>query len=167
MQYFQSSVHACWSASLFAILVGCGESTPPPSEGAAGPLSQALASWESGDKDAAAKLLVAVDWSAADLGSGEPGLSVSEQEFASLSSTEKNEVQADAVRIAAPLRDLGRHTVSLGTAAVSSGDDQMAQSYFQAAMNLGKALSDENRLLAIQGVGKAIVAMADEQIAAP
>ena len=61
-------------------------------------------------------------------------------------------------------RDLARHAISLGRVAQVSGDKQGAKMYYEAAMNLGRCLSKPERLAAAHLVGKAIVAMADEQL---
>ncbi len=159
--------HVGPSFALLALALGCGESQTSSSPGAPGPLSIALTSWQSGDKDAAVESLLAVNWNSPDLAAGESALSLSEEELVNLPSSDNRQVQEDVVKVLVPLRDLGKHAISLGNAAQASGDDQLAQKYYETAMHLGKALSDEKRMLAIQSVGKAIVAMTEEVLASP
>lgn len=167
MQRFRSGIIVCPSLALLALAAGCAESQSLPSSSSPGPLSKALTTLQMGDKDAAVELLLAVDWNSSDLASGVPALSLSEEELVNLPRSDNRQIQEDVVQLLVPLRDLGKHAISLGNAARAAGDDQQAQTYYETARNLGKALSDEKRLLAIQGVGKSIVAMIEEQLASP
>jgi len=93
-----------------------------------------------------------------------PVMSLSEQDFGALPSNERERTQNEAIELTRTLRNLARHALSAGENAQATGDKQTTRAHCEAVLHLGQALSDPERLLLIQLVGKAIVKMAQERL---
>ena len=191
MRKFCMSAHSSLALALFPLALGCGtsvqqeNSTDRPvtavasansaraSESTAGELhngkskgvlSDVLSSWETGDKDRAVELLLSIPWDEPTRFSDTLLLSMTEQEFSSLSRDERKRHGEEAIKLAETFKRLARHAITLGDKARSSGDKQGAKVYYRAVLHLGEAISNPDRLMILQLLGRALVSMANEQL---
>jgi hypothetical protein len=123
-----------------------------------------LSAWETGDKDRAVELLLSIPWDEPTRFSDRPLLSMTEQEFSSLSRSERNRHVEEAIKLVSRLKGLARHAIALGDKARSSGDKQRAKVYYEAVLHLGEAISNPDKLLILQQLGRGLVSIANEQL---
>ena len=127
--------------------------------------SMVVDDWESGAKDDAVGKLLQIDWDSPAAIGDIPIMGLTEKEFATLSSGERREQQAVAMKLARDSKAIVRHAFSLAEAE-GAGDNARAKQYYEAARRLGNALAGPERLSVMQMMGTALVKMADEKLAA-
>jgi hypothetical protein len=125
-----------------------------------------ISSRESGAKDDAVRQLLTIRWNDAEILAGVEVLNISEKGFMGLASDEQTQLLAVAIEFASMAKGLARHAISLGEEAHAAGDEQRAQEHYQAVRHFGDVLNTGDHMLVVQMLGKAVVAMADEKLAA-
>lgn len=138
------------------------QSNPPPVEGTL--LSDVVASWKSGDKDNAVEQLRSLRWDDPRVFANMPLMSLSEAQFGALSADERARLQKEIAQLAGTVKSLARHANATGEKAQASGDRESAKAYYEAALHLGEALSNPERVLLLQLSGKGIAGGAREKL---
>jgi len=154
-------------------LVGCGKqstsSSNPPSPAnervsttAAAPVAQpALSAWQQGDKSTAVSSFVAANWNARPIFVSGSVLSLTEDQFKSLSDADRQARSAEMTKQLDSLKQLGAAVAQAGRDAAAKGDTAQAQKYFTSLKQCGTALSSPECLTLVQLVGKTLNKMAD------
>jgi hypothetical protein len=159
-----------------SILAGCGKkntsSEPSPSPPkdqtsavSAIPVAQAtVAAWEQGDRSAAVSRFLEADWSARPLFPPGSPLSLSEDQFKSLSNAARQAKSNEMMPQIAALKAVGAAVAQAGRDAAAKGDAAQARKHFTSLRQCGTALDSPECLLMIQLVGKAFKKMADAEL---
>ena len=133
------------------LIAGCGKKspsssgTPPPAQAdaasSASPVSQpALTAWQQGDKATAISSFLAADWSARPLFAADSPLSLTEGDFAALSTADR---QAKSGVLTAQLdsfKKLAAAVRQAGSDAAAKGDATQARKCFTSLKQCGTAL---------------------------
>ena len=167
------------AAALMGVsLTGCGRKSdssgnPPPlakqeqgTTPAATPAMQsALTAWEQGDTSTAVSRFLEADWSARPLFAPGSTLSLSEEQFMSLARADRNAKQSELIAKVGEVKQLGRAVLQAGTDAAAKKDHAQARKHFTSVKQCGEALQGPECLAILQGTGKALKHMADDELA--
>jgi hypothetical protein len=145
---------------------GCKKDTPQaqnddernvaPAQVQAPDFEEVLSLWESGDKEGAAAGFLKIDWQSPNLFSETSILSMSEGEFATLSATERSDVQGKAMALAGTIRQLVKDVLESAQASVRAKDYGAAESRLNAVLDCGSALADSDGLAIMKMVGTSV-----------
>ncbi|KPL22162.1 MAG: hypothetical protein AMJ75_08580 [Phycisphaerae bacterium SM1_79] len=155
------------AATLVFALFGCKKGTPEQEQSdvadtagseqvRAGGLEDVLSLWESGDQESAAAGFLKINWQSPDLFSKTSILSLPEREFATLSASERSEVQGKAMALAGTIRQLVKEVLESARASIRAKDYDAAESQFNAVLDCGSALADSDGLAIMKMVGSSV-----------
>jgi hypothetical protein len=166
------------------VLAGCGPNERPVStaspaaptaspaaEAAKAPTSsspgmeQVITSWQNGDKAAAVSQFVQVDWSARPLFPADSPLNLSEDQFVSLSQSDRTSKLGELIPQVSRLKDLYREVVQAGRNAAAKGDTAEARRDFTALKQCGEALDSQDFALTVRAIGQLFKKTADAELA--
>lgn len=119
-------------------------------------LKDVLTLWQAGNKDDTVKQFLMISWNDPSVFQGIPALDVSEQQFITLSTDERNNIQQEAMDLTANLRRILMAVLAAGDAYAATSDIENAKKCHDAVMACGHALSASEHLVTVQMVGKAI-----------
>jgi hypothetical protein len=122
--------------------------------------------WEAGQKDAAVRQFLSMQWSDSSVYRDMPVLMLSEQEYRSLPPDEAKQILDEAMKLTGRLRMLMFHVASVGDGLASSGNTEIAMQHFDAIRQYGQALSRAERIEVIRNHGKAAVTYAEKKLSA-
>jgi hypothetical protein len=160
-----STITAVLTVSL--LLAGCHK-TPPPSSPAstAAPITASiLTAWQQGDTPKAVSSFVETDWSGRPLFAASSALSLSENQFKTLSESQRQANSAAVTSELDSIKKLAAAVAQAGRDAASKGDTAQARKYFTSLKECGTALDSPECLSMVQLVGKAFKKMADTELA--
>ena len=148
-----------------SLLAGCGKKSaaPSPPASTATPVTQsAMTAWQQGDKAAAVTSFVGTDWSSRPLFASGSTLSLSEDQFKTLSDWERRRSemrpQIDSLKqLAAAVAEAGRD-------AAAKGDVAQARTHFTALRECGAALDTSDSLALLRLVGQGIKKRAEAEM---
>jgi len=129
-------------------------------------LGEVLVSWNMGKKDAAVQQFLSIQWDDPAAFQGIPMLVMSEQQLTSLSPEQRNRIVQETEGLSAVLRVIAAHMIATGETQAAAGDTDSAKAHFEAVRQCGQALASPDRLQAVQTLGKAMVQLAQEKLAA-
>ena len=139
------------------------KATKPPTSSTPG-MQQVLTSWQNGDKVAAVSQFVQVDWSARPLFAADSPLNLSEDQFRSLSQSERTAKNGELLSQVPRLKDVYREVVEAGRSAAAKGDTAEARRDFMALKRCGEALDSQDFTLFVGALGKLFKRTADEEL---
>ena len=93
-------------------------------------------------------------------------MNLSEEDFGALSRDERTRIKKEVDELPFTLKELGRHSLSVGENAQASGDKQTAKAHYEAVLHLGQTMSSPEHYAVMQQVGKAVVMMAEKRLSA-
>jgi hypothetical protein len=158
------------------LLAGCGKkkdsvgSSASPTKAQAdaassSPVTQpALTAWQQDDKSTAINRFLEADWSALPLFASGSALSLSEDQFKSLSDANRQVKSSEMMAQLGSLKQLAAAVAEAGRDAASKGDTAQARKCFTSLKQCGAALDRPNRLRIVQLVGQALKKMADAEL---
>ena len=91
-------------------------------------------------------------------------LSLTEDQFKSLSNAERQAKSDEMIPQIASLKQLVAAVAQAGRAAAANGDAALARKYFSSLHQCGTALNSPDCLRVVQLVGKALIKMADTEL---
>ena len=143
---------------------------PPGSTSSAEvPIAQpAMTAWQQGDKSAAIRSFVQAKWSlAGPLFAPGSALSLSEEEYRALSSSDRQARSGEMIAQLDLLKKLAAAVAQAGRDAAANGDTAQAREYFTSLRRCGVVLDQPGclRLRMVQLVGEALEKMADAELA--
>lgn len=154
------------------LMAGCGKketlasNSNTPSSVQTSPISQpALTAWQQGDKAAAISNFVAADWSARPLFAADSPLSLSEDQFKSLSDADRKTKSKVMLAQIDSFKTLAAAVIQAGHDAAAKGDAAEARKDFTALKACGAALGGPESLKLVQLVGEALNKNADTELA--
>ena len=124
-----------------------------------------MSAWQQGDQSAAISSFLAADWSARPLFASDSVLSLTEDQFKSLSDADRQAKSGEMTKQLDSLKRLAAAVAQAGRDAASNGDTAQAQKCFTSLKQCGAALSSPDCLGLVQLVGKAFSRMADTGLA--
>jgi hypothetical protein len=171
---------ATWAA--FALigagLMGCSKksdssgNSPSPAKGrqetalATTPVMQPiLAAWQQGDKSAAVSRFLEADWRARPLFTPRSALSLSEDQFKSLSTGDREAKSGEIATQTGVLKQLASAVAQAGRDAAAKKDSALASKHFTSLKQCGEALDNPDSLAIVKLVGQGIKKMADTELA--
>jgi hypothetical protein len=160
------------------LLVGCDKqntssgtsSSPAEEQGratSAAPVAQAaMSAWQQGDESTAVSSFLAADWSARPLFASDSVLSLTEDQFKSLSDTDRQAKSGEMkmIKQLGSFMRLGVAVAQAGRDAASKGDIAQAQKSFTSLKQCGAALSSPDRMSHVQLIGRTFSKMADTEL---
>ncbi len=158
---------------LVIALAGCGRRTGPstsPSGSASSATRPAVAepvlsAWQQGDSAGAIRRFLEADWKARPLFAPGSPLSLTEDQFQSLSAADREAKGAATMAQLDAFKKLARAVAEAGQQAHASGDTAQARKDFVALRQCGEALSSPESMRIVQLVGQALTKMADAETA--
>ena len=140
-------------------LTGCGRKggTPPATQ-------SVLTAWQQGDKPAAVRCFVEADWNARPLFAPGSTLSLTEEQFMSLTSSDRDAKMKDVLAQVNAMRELANTVMQAGRDAAGKKDVVQARKYFASVKEYGVALNSSDTLALVKIIGKAIKGMADVEL---
>ena len=149
---------------------GCKKDTPQeqnvdegnvaPAQVQAPDFEGVLSLWESGDKEGAAAGFLKINWQSPNLFSQTSIFSMPEGEFATLSATERSDVQGKAMALAGTIRQLVKNVLESAHASIRAKDYDAAESRLNAVLDCGSALADSDGLAIMKMVGTSVQGVA-------
>jgi hypothetical protein len=127
-------------------------------------MQQVLTSWQNGDKSAAVSQFVQVDWSARPLFAADSPLNLSEDQFVSLSQSERSSKTGELLSQVPRLKELYREVVKAGRNAVAKGDAAEARRDFIALKRCGEALDSQDFTLLVRQLAQPFKRTADAEL---
>jgi hypothetical protein len=121
--------------------------------------------WQQGDQSLAVSRFVQANWSARPLFTPGSTLSLSEGQFMSLPTSERNVKANDSINQIGDLKQLARAVAQAGRDAAMKNDSAQARKCFTSLKQCGEALDGPDSLLLVRQVGKALKTMAGEELA--
>lgn len=151
-------------------LIGCGKPSAPPS--ATSPSHQGtpvtapiLSAWQKGEQAAAVRAFIETDWTARPLFEPDSTLALTEQQYAALPAAKRASDEPKILVTTGALKEVATAVAQAGRAAVAAGDAALARKHFNSLKQCGTALSAPDRLSLLQIHGKALIRMADTELA--
>ena len=145
---------------------------PPPSKGqqdltsATTPVTQAvLTAWQQGDKSAAVSRFLETDWSARPLFKPGSTLSLSEDQFKSLSEADGRTKSSEITAQVGELKQLGLAVAQTGRDAAAKKDLAQAVKVFTSLKQFGEALDRPESSSIVQLTGRSLKRVADSELA--
>ena len=133
---------------------------------AATPVAQAaMNAWQQGDKAKAVSSFLEADWSARPLFPPDSPLSLTEDQFKSLSDADRQGKSNEMLPQISSLKALAGAVAQAGRDAAAKGDAAQARKHFTSLQQCGTALESPDCLSLVQLVGKAFKKMADTELA--
>jgi hypothetical protein len=129
-------------------------------------LGEVLAAWNTGKKGEAVNKFLQLNWQDPSVFQGVPGLSMSEQDFASLSQVQRDQMSQRVQALSQNLRDIAKAVVASTDSFIASGNSVGAKARLDSVQQFGQALATPEHLQIIQLVGKAISGLAQEKLSA-
>ncbi|MBN1507898.1 MAG: hypothetical protein JW955_13690 [Sedimentisphaerales bacterium] len=129
-------------------------------------LGQVLATWKAGKQGEAVNQFLQLNWHDPSVLQGIPALSMSEQDFASLSPAQRDRMSQQVQTLAQNLREIAKAVVASTDSFMASGNTVGAKARLDSVQQFGQGLATPERLQIIQLVGKAITALAQEKLSA-
>ncbi|MHC4118424.1 MAG: hypothetical protein ACYSWO_13065 [Planctomycetota bacterium] len=160
------------AAFLLVLFPGCSQKEDEPQENQAveadssnqTSLTDTVALWDAGQKDAATAKFLSIDWQDASVFEQIPGLSMSEKDFAPLSADDRDRIVQETLDLLSSMRKLFFEIASDAEGLGASGDTAKAAEYLGAIRQYGKSLSGPDRLEIVKLHGKAAVAYAEKKL---
>lgn len=155
---------------LSAGFIGCGKSSAPPS--ATSPTTRGtpatapiLSAWQNGEQSAAVRAFIGTEWTAQPL--FEPGstLALTEQEYAALPTAKRTSDEGKMLATMSELKEVATAVAQAGRDALAKGDTAQARKHFDSLKKCGTAFAAPGRLSLLQLHGKALIRMADTELA--
>ncbi|MHC1765224.1 MAG: hypothetical protein AB9869_34925 [Verrucomicrobiia bacterium] len=158
-------------------LTSCGKKTessgnPPPPTGQQDTISATtpvmhpvLTAWQQGDKPAAVSRFLETDWSARPLFTPGSTLSLSEDQFKSLSEAEGRAKSSEITAEVGELKQLAAAVAQAGRDAAANKDLTQAVKAFTSLKECGQALDGPDSSSIVQLTGRAMKRMADGELA--
>lgn len=140
-------------------LAGCGKGTQTPV------LPPIVEQWQKGEKAAAIVKFVETDWSSRPLFAPGSAMGMSEEQFQKLPVTEVDAKMKEVLPQINTLRQIALGVLEAGKETAKQGDATKAKKHFTAVKQSGEAIENDNTLKLVQLVGKAIVKLADAELA--
>jgi hypothetical protein len=127
-------------------------------------LSDAVALWDAGQKDAATAKFLSIDWQDASVLEQIPGLSMSEEDLLPLSEDDRNRIVQETLNLLDSMRKLFFHLASDAERLAGSGNTAKAEEYLGAIRQYGNSLSGPDHLHVVQMHAKAATAYAEKKL---
>jgi hypothetical protein len=158
------------------ILAGCGKKstssgTTPTKEltmaaSAATPVAQAtMTAWQQGDKATAISSFLAAGWSVRPLFASDSTLSLTEDQFKSLSEADREAKSKDMMSQLGLLKQLAAAVAQAGIDSAAHGDSAQARKYLMSLEQFGTALNSPDYMKIVQLVGVGVKKRADAELA--
>lgn len=127
-------------------------------------LSDVLSSWDVGDKERATEQFNTVSWDHPEVFANVPVLNISEQDFMTSSQDQQMQFMKDTKEFATKLRKLGLHVLSLGDAAMASGDKATCKKHFGAVLQCAQTIASKDYYELIQLTAKGLIKAAEDRL---
>ena len=124
-----------------------------------------MSAWEQGDESTAVRSFVETDWSSRPLFAADSLLSLSEEQYKTLSDAERQAKSGEMMTQLDSLKRLARAVAEAGRDAAARGDAAQARKYFTSLKQCGTALDSPDCLSIVQLVGRAFKRLADTELA--
>ncbi len=135
------------------------DETEPPAY-----LSNVLSSWDAGDKERATEQFNKVNWEHPEVFANVPVLNLSEQDFMTSSQDQQMQFMQDTKEFATKLRKLGLHILSMGDAALASGDKATSKKHFEAVLQCARSIASNDYYELIQLTAKGLIKAAEDKL---
>jgi len=122
----------------------------------AGAFEAALKLWRAGDKEAAARQFMVMDWANSAVFAEGSVFRISEEEFVKLLAGRRTAVQEEAMNTTREVREIARYVVEKGKALAAQGQPAAAKPYYDAVARCGEALAGKDKLAIVQLMGQAL-----------
>lgn len=126
----------------------------------------AVAAWLQGDKANALNRFLETDWSAGPLFEAGSSLALTEAQFKSLSSAQREAQSQENLAKLKVLKEMAATVVAAGRAAAEKQDVALARKHFNSVRQFGEALDGPDSLAILKLVGQAAKKMADKELTA-
>jgi hypothetical protein len=127
-------------------------------------LSDVVALWDTGQKDAAIAKFLSINWQDASVLKQIRGLNMSEHDLISLSENDRNRIVQETVNLLSSMRKLFFHVASEAERLAGSGNRTKAEEYLGAIRKYGNSLSGPDHLHVVQMHGKAATGYAEKKL---
>ena len=127
-------------------------------------LSDVLSSWNAGDKERATKQFNNASWDHPEVFANVPVLNISEQDFMTSSQDQQMQFMKDTKESATKLHKLGLHVLSVGDAALVSGDKATSKKHFGAVLQCARTIASKNYYELIQLTAKGLIKAAEDRL---
>jgi hypothetical protein len=127
-------------------------------------LSDVLSSWDAGDKEKATEQFNNVSWDHPEVFANVPVLNISEQDFMTSSQDQRMQFMKDTKEFDTKLRKLGLHVLSLGDAALASGDKATSKKHFGAVLQCALTIASKDYYELIQLTAKGLIKAAEDRL---
>ena len=117
-------------------------------------MTECVALWSWGSKEAAIEKFLSFDWNDASLFPSGTALGYSESDFASLPKTQQRQLMREVEGTAKALKQMSLRVKQLGDQSRASANSAKAKICFNSVGQCGTALDQPNRLRILQLVGK-------------
>ena len=124
-----------------------------------------MTAWQEGDRSKALGSFIEADWSTRQLFAPGSALSLSEDQFKSLSADDRQAKSADMISQLDSFKRLSAAVAQAGREAAGSGDTAQARKYFTSLKQCGTALDSPDCLRLVQLVGQGFKKRADTELA--
>jgi hypothetical protein len=128
-------------------------------------LGQVLAAWKAGKQGDAVNQFLQLNWQDPSVLQGIPALSMSEQDFASMSPAQRDQMSQQVQSLTQNLREIAQAVVASTDSFIASGNSTGAKARLDSVQQFGEVLAAPERLQILQLVGKAITALAQKKLA--
>ena len=147
-------------------LTGCGknESSRGSTGSATGSMQALLDKWQQGDKPGAVSAFADLDWSARPLFSTSSPLSLSEEQFAKLSASDRGTKSTGITSQTGVLKELTAAVAEAGITAAAQKDIAQARKHFTALKQCGEALNGPTSLAVVKMIGKSVKKRAEAEL---
>ena len=127
-------------------------------------LTETVALWVAGQKDAAKAKFASIDWRDASILEQVRGLSMSEKDLVALSADERNRVVQETMDLLSSMRKLFFEIAADAERLGASGDTAKAKEYLESIRQYGESLSGADHLEVVKLHGKAAMAYAEKRL---
>ncbi|MCP4612437.1 MAG: hypothetical protein GY845_27380 [Planctomycetes bacterium] len=127
-------------------------------------LSDVLSSWDAGDKERATEQFNNVSWDHPEVFANVPALNISEHDFTTSSQVQQIQFMKDITQFVTKLRTLSLHVLSLGDAALASGDKVTSKKHFGAVLQCAQTIASKDYYELIRLTAKGLIKAAEDKL---
>lgn len=160
------------ATTLAVTLAGCGKkpqapgNPPPPTANAAStPVAEPmLTAWQQGDQAGALSRFLETDWSKRPLFTPGSTLSLSEEQFVALPTSDREAKSKAMLPQLSDLKKLSQAVAQAGRDAAAKKDAVLARKHFAALQQFGAAVDTPDSMTIVRLVGRAVKKMGDDEM---
>ncbi len=128
-------------------------------------LQDVLTSWNAGDKERATEQFLKVNWDHPEVFAKVQILNISQQDFMASSQAQQGQFMQDIKDLAAGLRKLGLHILSVGEASSASGDQVTSKKYYESVLQCGQSIASNDYYDLILLTAKGLIKASEDKLA--